>query len=83
MLFLDVLARISLYFSFVVLFTHLKIILAKEKKEILFLETFYFFFKDRNGCITLSLKSVLTAYYPLVQMQCQKRLYWDVFKPLD
>lgn len=40
MLFLDALPRISLYFLFVVLFTQLKIILTKEKKEILFLETF-------------------------------------------
>lgn len=43
MLFLDAWPRISLYFPFVVLFTQLKIILTKEKKEILFLETCEFF----------------------------------------
>lgn len=45
MLFLDALPRISLYFPFVVLFTQLKIILTKEKKEILFLETSEIFFR--------------------------------------
>lgn len=45
MLFLDALPRISLHFAFVVLFTQLKIILTKGKKEILFLETFEIFFR--------------------------------------
>lgn len=40
MLFLVALPRIPLYFPFVVLFTQLKITLTKEKKDILFLETF-------------------------------------------
>lgn len=54
MLFLDALPRISLYFPFVVLFTQLKITLTKEKKEILFLETFYIFFRigmDVSFCV--------------------------------
>lgn len=44
MLFLDALPRISLYFPSVVLFTQLKIILTKENKYILILETCQIFF---------------------------------------
>lgn len=82
MLFLDASPRISLYFPFVVLFTQLKITLTKENKEILFLETFFFFLGQEwiyhfvpEECTHCILSSGAN--------KVSKRLYWDVFKPLD